>query len=90
MHFQRKNTDLHHRRKGQQKATKEQSALLSRVYKQLLKEKRSGLFHNEQVGSLLCRIIYLGEEEGYIYTYIYIYIYTHVFVYKNAALQRSL
>jgi hypothetical protein len=31
------------------KADKEQNALLSRVYKQLLKEKRSGLFHNEQV-----------------------------------------
>ena len=31
------------------KANKEENALLSRVYKQLLKEKRSGLFHNEQV-----------------------------------------
>jgi hypothetical protein len=31
------------------KADKEQNAVLSRVYKQLLIEKRSGLFHNEQV-----------------------------------------
>lgn len=48
----RKSTELRHKRKGQLKANKEQDALLSRVYKQLLKEKRSGLFHNEQVISI--------------------------------------
>ncbi|XP_028408576.1 uncharacterized protein LOC114531126 [Dendronephthya gigantea] len=45
----RKDLNLH-RNKG--KVDKEQNALLSRVYKQLLKEKRSGLFHNEQVISI--------------------------------------
>ena len=38
--------------KNKAKADKEQNALLSRVYKQLLKEKRSGLFRNEQVISI--------------------------------------
>ena len=46
-----KRKDLNqHRNKA--KADKEQNALLSRVYKQLLKEKRSGLFRNEQVISI--------------------------------------
>ncbi|CAB3999317.1 Hypothetical predicted protein [Paramuricea clavata] len=46
-----KRKDLNHHR-SKVKADKEQNALLSRVYKQLLKEKRSGLFHNEQVISM--------------------------------------
>ena len=47
------------------KADKEQNTFLSRVYKQLLKEKRSGLFHNEQVFclcSVKLRVVQCSEH----------------------------